>query len=139
LIAVDSSIAVAAFAPWHELHLRALDALDERPALPTRAALEAYSVLTRLPQPGRASGEVAARFLAERFREPWLTLPGAHQREMLQELGRQGIVGGAMHDAFVAATARHHELVLVTADRRAASTYARVGVSVRMVGSDALL
>ena len=139
MISVDSSIVVAGFAPWHQLHLQALDTLDERPALPAHAALEAYSVLTRLPQPGRASGDIAARFLADRFQEPWLTLPGARQREVLLELGRESIVGGAVYDALIAATARHHELLLVTADPRAAGTYARLGVTVRMVGSDALI
>ena len=134
MIAVDSSVAVAGFAPWHQLHLQALDALDERPALPAHAALEAYSVMTRLPQPGRTSGAVAARFLADRFWEPWLTLPGARHREVLLELGREGITGGAVYDALIAATVRHHDLVLVTADRRAAATYARVGASVRMIG-----
>lgn len=49
MIAVDTSVVVAAFASWHEGHASAVSALARRPRLPTHVTVEAFSVLTRLP------------------------------------------------------------------------------------------
>lgn len=53
--AVDSSVVIAAFATWHEYHVIARKAMTARPRLIAHAAVESYSVLTRLPPPHRAS------------------------------------------------------------------------------------
>lgn len=50
MIALDSSVVIACFGSWHEHHLAARMTLEEDPRLPAHAGLEAYSVLTRLPQ-----------------------------------------------------------------------------------------
>jgi hypothetical protein len=56
LKAADTSVVVAAFASWHEHHLRARKALDGGLQMIDHCALETYSVLTRLPAPAiRAS------------------------------------------------------------------------------------
>lgn len=47
--AVDSSVVIAAFATWHEHHAIARKAMASRPRLIAHAAIESYSVLTRLP------------------------------------------------------------------------------------------
>lgn len=54
MIALDSSVVIAGFGTWHEHHERAVEVLRRTPRLPAHAALEAYSVLTRLPDPFRA-------------------------------------------------------------------------------------
>jgi hypothetical protein len=51
LIAVDTSVVVAAFASWHEGHLAALECLRRDPRLPAHVAIETFSVITRLPAP----------------------------------------------------------------------------------------
>lgn len=58
MIAVDTSIVVAAFASWHEAHEAARGALSEEPRLPAQVAVESYSVLTRLPPPHRAESSI---------------------------------------------------------------------------------
>ena len=47
--------------------------------------------------------------------------------ELLADLGASGIAGGRIYDAWIGATARHHDYELVTLDARAASTYELVG------------
>jgi hypothetical protein len=74
--AADTSVVVAAFASWHERHDAARRALDGGPRLVEHCALETYSVLTRLPPPHRAAGEVVREFLAARFPAPFLRCAG---------------------------------------------------------------
>jgi predicted nucleic acid-binding protein len=117
LIAVDTSVAIAAFATWHEAHAEAVRVVAQRPDLPAPCALEVYAVLTRLPPPHRAESAIVRDFLDRTF-------PGAHM----------GISGGASYDAVIAMIAVHHERELVTLDRRARPTYDRVGAAVRLIG-----
>ena len=63
--AVDSSVVIAAFASWHEHHAIARKAMAARPRLIAQAAVESYSVLTRLPPPHRASPSIVHSFTAE--------------------------------------------------------------------------
>ena len=57
--ALDTSCMVAAVCPWHEHHAAAAVEIErrldrgERIATPAPALVEAYAVLTRLPQPHR--------------------------------------------------------------------------------------
>jgi predicted nucleic acid-binding protein len=81
VIAVDTSVVVAAFASWHEGHRTAAAALARKPRVPTHVLVETFSVLTRLPPPHRAPPDLVATFLAERFTQVPLTLPPrAHLR-----------------------------------------------------------
>lgn len=128
MIAADTSLLVAAFASWHEQHEAARRVLDGGARIVGHCALEAYSVLTRLPPPHRASGDVVSGFLQARSRRPFLCLgPRAH-REFVLSLPGRGITGGAVYDALVAATAAEHGCDLMSCDRRAAPTYERCGV-----------
>lgn len=133
MIAVDTSVVVAAFASWHERHEQALDVLDDRPLLPAHAALETYSVLTRLPPPLRVDGDPVAEFLSARFPEPWPALDGDGTQALLAEIRDAGVSGGATYDALVGATARRQHALLVSFDARAAATYAALGVDFRLV------
>jgi predicted nucleic acid-binding protein len=127
---VDTSVAVAAFASWHELHGPAAAAVEGLPGLPAQCALETYSVLTRLPAPHRAPPLVVRDFLAANFRSPYLSLAPDRIAALISELADQGIVGGAAYDALIAAVARDAGGTLVTCDRRARATYERIGVIV---------
>jgi predicted nucleic acid-binding protein len=117
VIAVDTSVVVAAFATWHEGHAAAAAVLGRGPRIPAHVVLETYSVLTRLPPPHRAPADVVGAFLTGRFREAPLALAS-----------REGITGGAIYDAVIAATALHAGATLVTRDERARVTYDRVRV-----------
>lgn len=133
MIAVDSSVLVAAFASWHGLHEEAR-AVIAGARLPAHAAVEAYSVLTRLPAPHRADPGVARDYLRQ-FSEPWLALDAGVVRDLLLRLPSLGVAGGPTYDALIAATAVHAGAELVSCDQRARAVYARCGATVRMLGS----
>lgn len=128
MIAVDTSVVVAAFASWHEHHEAASAALRRHPRLPAHVSVETYSVLTRLPSPHRAPAEVVQAFLAARFPAAPLTLPGHAYRALLRTAVQAGLVGGAVYDALIAATARQAGATLLTRDRRALPAYEAIGV-----------
>ena len=52
MIAVDSSVAVAAALSWHHEHAVALEGLPRGSLLLAHVGVETYSVLTRLPGAG---------------------------------------------------------------------------------------
>jgi predicted nucleic acid-binding protein len=119
--------------PDHVHHAGARAALDgEVAGLAGHAAFEAYSILTRLPNPHRLTPLAARalldrRFTADRFLDPAAT------DALLRSLPALGIAGGAVYDALVGAAARSHGLPLVTFDRRAADTYRSLQVEVRLL------
>jgi predicted nucleic acid-binding protein len=129
LIALDTSVVVAAFASWHEGHAAATAALARRPRLPAHVYLESYSVLTRLPPPHRAPAVVVEGFLGARFPAAPLVLPGPAQRSLLRSAVAASIVGGAIYDALVAAAVKHARATLLTRDRRAIPVYEAIGVA----------
>ena len=134
MIALDTSVVVAAFASWHEGHASAVATLARRPRLPAHVIVEAYSVLTRLPPPHRSPAEIAEAFLRERFSGVPLTLPGTAQRDLVRLAARAGLVGGAIYDLLVAATVKRAAATLLTRDRRAVPAYEAVGVRYEFVG-----
>lgn len=133
MIAVDTSVVVAAFASWHEAHEPALAALERGPRLPAHVALECFSVLTRLPPPHRAPAGIVAEFLAVRFPGSPLTLPGRRQAALVGRAVEAGLSGGAIYDALVGWTARHAGARLLTRDRRAIPVYEAMGAAYELV------
>lgn len=126
----DTSVLVPALAAWHPEHERARALVTERvSAIPAHVLLECYSVLTRLPGVHRVRPEHAADAVAG-LTHSVLALPGDLVTPLIADLARVGVRGGAVYDALVAATARHHGALLHSADRRARSVYDAVGVAV---------
>ena len=123
----DSSVIVAAFAPWHERHPEAVEAIRGIDDLVSHAELEAYSVLTRLAAPGRAPATLTAEYLPVRFTGARLVLDQSRRAGLVSRLAPLGIAGGAVYDALIALTASSYELTLLTCDARAAVVYQRVG------------
>lgn len=129
----DTSVAVPAVLASHEAHRATNEAIGERLVeLPTHAALETYSVLTRLPADARLAPGDAAVLLAERFGRA-VMLPQRVQANVLGELAGRGVAGGAVYDALIAITTRTAGATLLTRDRRAAATYARLDLDVEMI------
>jgi hypothetical protein len=60
-------------------------------------ALETYSVLTRLPPPHGASGELVLKFLAERFPRPFLRMREDAYRSFIMGLTDKEVKGGAAY------------------------------------------
>ena len=132
--AVVTSVAIPAFASWHPAHATALEIVNAGATLPAHAALETYSVLTRLPAPHRARPAEVLRFLRESFTGDWLTLPGSLVARLMQEMVDRGIAGGSTYDGLIGGAARSAGARLYTRDLRAKSTYDVLGVDVTYVG-----
>lgn len=124
---------VAAFASWHQNHDAARRALDRGLQLIEHCALETYSVLTRLPPPHRASGEIVRDFLTARFPQPWLRMDEQSYKAFILGLPDRGVAGGVVYDALVAATAADCNTDLITCDRRAFPIYERYGLRVELL------
>ena len=133
--AADSSVSIPALLVDHEDHRLAERALDEVDATVAHAALETFSVLTRLPGELRLSGPQAAGLIDARLPARWIALDAAAQADALQRLASQGVSGGAAYDGLIALTAARYEAELLTLDRRASSTYERVGVRFVLLSS----
>lgn len=133
MIAVDSSVVIAGLILDHAQHEQARPALASATAIPAHVALESYSVLTRLPLPGRVPPAAAAQLLARAFAGRFVSLSGEEQETLLADLARIGIAGGAAYDALVATTALRHGLTLRSLDRRAAMTYEAIGVDYELM------
>jgi predicted nucleic acid-binding protein len=137
LIAADSSVAVAAFASWHEQHESANRALQAGARLVAHAAVETYSVLTRLPAPHRAPAAIVRDYLSARFPEPYLFLDAVAYKALLTMLVDLRITGGAAYDALIAVTAAGAGARLLSCDVRAAATYERCGADVEFLAGSA--
>lgn len=129
----DSSVVIAAFASWNEHHEAAIQALGEIRDLVAHVEFETYSVLTRLPEPLRMEPKLVARYLREDYPGERMALGEAERGGLVERFARLSIAGGATYDGIVAATAAHHGCRLISCDRRAASTYDRLGVEVTYI------
>lgn len=132
-VAVDTSIVVAGLLIDHGQHELARPVLASLPAIPAHVAIESYSVLTRMPIPGRLPAAEATELLLQAFGGRVVALSGPEQQGLLASLAGLGIAGGAVYDALVAATALRHGLALRSLDRRAARTYDAIGVDYELI------
>jgi predicted nucleic acid-binding protein len=129
VIAPDSSVTIAAAAPWHVAHQAAVAALAaEEASLISHVAFETTAALSRMPEGQRLAPAVVLEWLQLRFGSRWLALPAAAARRGLRTAVGQGFRGGALYDALIATTALHHHQTLISADRRAAPVYSALGV-----------
>ena len=130
----DTSVLVPLAAAWHEAHATVGRRCREVSRLPLHAMLECYSVLTRLPEPHRASPEPVVEFL-DSFGEPLDLEPGSRRaRGFLHRLRDADIRGGQTYDAMIAASALAHDALLLTRDARAAAVYDAIGARVEFIG-----
>ncbi len=128
-LTADTSVHVAAFASWHEHHDVAFAAVGRIDLVVAHCLVETYSVLTRLPPPHRVNADVVSEYLERTFgRHAISVLPGAAQRDLVATCAGQGIAGGSIYDALIAATCTHAGARLLTLDGRARQTYALLAV-----------
>jgi toxin FitB len=130
----DTSVLVAAVLSWHPHHDAAREALHTVDvAVPTPVVVESYSVLTRMPGARRLAPDVAFALIDD-VSTRVISLPAEDLLAELRGLSSREVSGGSVYDALIAATARAHQLTLLTMDRRARRTYDAVGAEVRYVG-----
>lgn len=133
-VLLDTSAAMAFVLPRSEAHDAMLArALAEPKGLAGHAAFETYSVLTRLPPPYRLSAAQAAQVIATNFPHGHYLTPRDQERALAM-LAQARIAGGAVYDGLVAMAAARGELLLLSCDRRAASTYQALGVRYELIG-----
>jgi predicted nucleic acid-binding protein len=132
LTAIDSSVLIPAVSPWHVEHARADQALGGVTDLRMigHVMAETYSWLTR--NRPRTSPAVAARLLRS-LPGPPLMLSPTGQLRLLELVGARGIMGGAVYDALIAATALEADARLLSRDQRASRTYEAVGVRFELI------
>jgi predicted nucleic acid-binding protein len=136
LIAVDSSVLVAALQRWHLFHEQARPVLS-RPGMRLIAHVlaETYANLTGRHGLARVAPSMAAETLRRLAGDGPLALsPEGHQR-MLRRASEAGLMGGAIYDALIAATAQEAGARLVSLDKRAARTYDVMGVPYELLYS----
>ena len=132
---LDTSVAVPLLVMSHEEHLMVASWAHGRTVgLCGHALIETYSVLTRLPGDARLSPEDAVALMNDNFPISWM-LSADTARQAHRELASLGVTGGATYDGLVALAAREHQIVLVTRDARARSTYEAVGAQVAILDS----
>lgn len=133
-VLVDTSVAIPLLVTSHVAHEAVRASLGGRSAALCGHALhETYAVLTRLPGDARVAPQDVVRLLRERF-ESAAVLDARAVRSAPSVLGGAGVVGGATYDGLVALAARSADLPLASRDRRALSTYRRLGVTVEIIG-----
>jgi predicted nucleic acid-binding protein len=111
MIAVDSSVVIAGLLSWHELHERALQALEKAMAarrllIPFPVLVESYSVMTRLPSPHRLRPEIAHQLLHDSF--SGARVVGLSARKAWTFFGdcvASATAGGRVYDAVIASAA----------------------------------
>lgn len=131
--AADSSVTIAALLSDHSAHKTAADALAACDTMIVHAALESYSVLTRLPAPHRVDARTAATVLEKRLPTTYLTLNANKYAKMPARLAAAGVSGGATYDGLIALTALEHALELFTRDKRAERTYHALNVPYQLL------
>lgn len=131
--AADSSVTVAALLADHPAHDAASEVLAACATTIAHAAVETYSVLTRLPAPHRVDAATAAAVLKERTPATYATLDASTFAQAPARLAKAGVSGGATYDALIALVAVEHGLELFTSDRRAERTYRALDVPYQLL------
>ena len=133
----DTSVAVPLVLFSHEAHRLTNRVVGRRVLhLTGHAAVESYSVLTRLPGDSRLAAIDAITLLRDRFR-PSPSPVAPPFPDAIGRLADVGVVGGAVYDGMVAlALVDDPQAVILSRDLRAAATYARLGVRVELIAAD---
>lgn len=133
MVTADTSVVIRALLRGMTGHADAARAIDGHDRPVDHVLLESYSVLTRAPGirlPAADAVEALRALLPGRV----FSLPASARARIAGELASAGVAGGATYDGLIAATAAHHGAVLLTADRRAARTYAALGARFELLG-----
>lgn len=130
---LDTSAAIALVHDRNPAHERLLELTHGRAiGLAGHAAIETYSVLTRMPGAARLSPARARETIARSF--PVLAPLSVRSAEAaITTFADAGIAGGSVYDGLVGLAARDASVPLVTCDRRALGTYAALRVDVILV------
>ena len=129
---LDTSAALALVRDADLAHDRVADATRGLTlGLSGHALHETYSVLTRLPGTARVRPARAAEIIQSVFPAS-VALPAGEALLAPVTFAAIGIAGGSVYDGLVGLAARAAGIPLLSCDRRAAPTYATLGVEFRL-------
>ncbi|MFM9033990.1 MAG: PIN domain-containing protein [Mycobacterium sp.] len=135
MTALDTSVVIAAFAPWHEAHAAARSAVTAGAVVPAHVVTETYAVLTRMPEPFRMDAATVAEYLLRQWGGRVIA-PGAELYESLAAAAAAaGVAGGGTYDALVGLTAQSWGHELLSLDLRAERTYRALGITYRLIAA----
>jgi predicted nucleic acid-binding protein len=111
---IDSNYLICLLQSWNPHHEATMADLERRLDegqllhLIPHTLLEAYSVMTRMPDPFRKPPQLVYRLLSENFRPfPLTPVPDAGDTwTLLADLGARGLSGGQTYDRWIAWTAQ---------------------------------
>ncbi|MCH9722675.1 MAG: PIN domain-containing protein [Actinomycetia bacterium] len=133
MTALDTSVVIAAFAPWHEAHTAARRAVTPDAVVPAHAVTETYSVLTRMPEPFRIDAPTVAAYLHRQWGGRVLTPDAELHGSLPAAAAAAGVLGGGTYDALVGLTADRFGHELLSLDVRAERTYQSLGIAYRLL------
>jgi len=131
--ALDTSVVIAAFAPWHEAHAAARRAVTPDTVLPAHVVTETYAVLTRMPEPFRMDAATVAEYLGRQWGGRVIAPDAALYESLTATAATASVTGGGTYDALVGLTAHSVGHELLSLDLRAERTYRSLGIAYRLL------
>lgn len=133
MTALDTSVVIAAFAPWHEAHAAARGCITPETVVPAHVVTETYAVLTRMPEPFRMDAVTVAEYLARQWGGRVIAPANRLYESLTARSAAAGVLGGGTYDALVALTADSFGHELLSLDLRAERTYRSLGIAYRLL------
>jgi hypothetical protein len=93
--ALDTSVVIAAFAPWHEAHKVAGRAVTPEAVIPAHVVTETYAVLTRMPEPFRMDAQLVADYLAQQWGGRVIAPDAGLYESLTTAVATVGVTGGS--------------------------------------------
>jgi predicted nucleic acid-binding protein len=131
--ALDTSVVIAAFAPWHDAHNAARRAVTPEAVVPAHVVTETYAVLTRMPEPFRMDAATVAEYLARQWGGRVIAPDAGLYESLTRAAATAGVIGGGTYDALVGLTAHSFGHELLSLDLRAERTYRTLGIAYRLL------
>ena len=133
MTALDTSVVIAAFAPWHEAHAAARRAVTPEAVVPAHVVTETYAVLTRMPEPFRMDAATVAAYLIRQWGGRVIAPDARVYESLTAAAAAAGVTGGGTYDALVGLTAGSYGHELLSLDLRAERTYRSLGITYRLL------
>ncbi|HPY23738.1 MAG TPA: PIN domain-containing protein [Mycobacterium sp.] len=133
MTALDTSVVIAAFAPWHDAHTPARRAVTPDAVVPAHVVAATYAVLTRMPAPFRMDAATVAEYLQRQWGGRVITPDVGVYESLIEAAPAAGVTGGGTYDALVGLTARRFGHELLSLDLRAERTYRTLGIPHRLL------
>lgn len=133
MTALDTSVVIAAFAPWHEAHKVARRAMTAEVVIAAHVVTETYAVLTRMPEPFRMDAQLVADYLVRQWGGRVIAPDVGLYQSLPTAAATAGVMGGSTYDALVGLTAHRSGHQLLSLDLRAERTYRSLGIDYRLL------